>query len=135
MSRFLLVALVVVFLSVAGVALAGNSPSPSTAPAYGWVNPTPGGAPTFAAQDNMSSVRRVGTGHYCLASSTKFSGKVVAQLTTDLSLSHGKPGIAMLVADNTFCRKGEVAVATFQFVATGGLRLSNNIAFVADPEG
>ena len=133
MSRFYLLALVVTFFSVGGVGLAAPSADPTSA--YGLVNANAGRAPTFEEQDNMKSVRRVGLGRYCLLAAIPFDNKTIGQLTTDLTLSRGKPGVAMMQTGSKLCKSPELAVVTFQFTAGGRLRLSNQIAFAANPEG
>ena len=133
MSRFYPLALALTFLSVGGAAIA--APSADQTSTYGLVSANAGRAPTFAAQDNMKSVRRVGLGRYCLLPSIAFDQKTVGQLTTDLSLSGGRPGVAMLQSKSTLCHPPELAVVTFDFTAGGRLRLYNQISFIGDPEG
>ena len=133
MSRRLGPALVVILLAVVGVAVAAPSKDQTTV--YALVNANGGKPPTFATQDGMQSVRRVARGRYCLQPAVAFGGAVVAQLSTDLSLSGGRRGVAMFVSRASRCRSGEFGVATFQFAAGGRLTLSNQIAFVANPEG
>ena len=133
MFRRLALALVVVVLAVGGVAFA--APSKDLTSVYALVNANGGKAPTFATQDGMKSVRRVARGRYCLQPAVAFGGGVVALLTTDLSLSGGRRGVAMFLSAARGCRSGEFAVATFQVAAGGGLRFSNQISFAANPEG
>jgi len=133
MTRFSVLALVVAFLAVAGVGLAARSSGDTSV--YGLVNANGGRAPSFQTQGNMSTVRRVKLGRYCLLASVKFDNKPIAELTTDLSLSGGRPGIAILETASTLCHPTEVAVVTYEFTAGGRLRLSNAISFAANPEG
>ena len=133
MFRRSVIALVLFLLAVAGVAFA--APSKGLTSVYALVNANGGKAPTFATQDGMKSVRRVGRGRYCLQPAVAFGGGVVALLSTDLSLSGGRRGVAMFMSKAPRCRSGEFGVATFEFAAGGRLRLSNQISFIGDPEG
>ena len=133
MFRRSVIALLLFLLAVAGVAFA--APSKDQPSVYALVNANGGKAPTFATQDGMKSVRRVARGRYCLLPAVAFGGGVVALLSTDLSLSGGRRGVAMFMSKAPRCRSGEFGVATFEFAAGGRLRLSNQISFIGDPEG
>ncbi len=128
------------FVVLAGIVLAtaavgfSSRSSDNSAP-YALVNANKGNPPTLVASDGMQSVRRVGPGRYCLQSSTTFAGKVVGQVTTDLGLSGGSPGIAVIDTGARFCHATELAVVTYRFGTDGRLRLSNTISFIGDPEG
>jgi len=134
-SRRSLLALVVTFfaVAVAGVGFAGRTSGDTSV--YGLVNANGGRAPTFQTQDNMKGVRRVGLGRYCLLAAVAFDRRPVGQLTTDIDLSGGRRGVAVLQSTSKLCTPQELAVVTFQFAAGGRLVLSNQISFIGDPEG
>jgi hypothetical protein len=135
MMRFslFLIALGAIVLTVGGLGFAARS-ADTSAP-YGLVDATRGEQPTFDAQDNMTSVRRVGVGRYCLLAAVAFSDKTVGQVSVDLGLSGGNPGIAEIDTTSTSCQQDELAVDTFKVTNEGRLRLSNTISFIANPEG
>ena len=109
-----------------------------TTDAYALVDPSANGPgkPGFVFQQNMASVRRVGTGRYCLRSTLHFDEGPVALTTVDGPVQ-GR-GFALAVSDlwARYCsrRLHEAAVATF-IIINGHARPSNSVRFVADTIG
>ena len=127
MWRLTLLALVVSFLAVAGVGVAGRAADTSSP--YALVSAVPGSPPTFKVQDGMTSVRRVAVGRYCLLAAVKFDHQTIGQVS-----AADRPGFVVVDTSGKRCKPEELGVATYQLRA-GRLRLSNSISFAANPEG
>src|SRR5262245_44095055 len=117
MVRLSVLAVVAIVLAVAGVGLAVPPlPAPQF---YALVDANGGRAPTFVEQQNMSSVRRVALGRYCLLAALSFDQRTIGQVTVDSGLSGGRPGLATIVTTSKLCRAPELAVATYRFTPRG----------------
>jgi len=114
----------------------GTIESPNEA--YALVDPSANGPgkPGFVFQTNMASVRRVGTGRYCLRASVHFDHGPVALTAVD-GTPQGR-GFAAAISDlrARYCsrRLQEAAVATF-IIINGHARPSNTVRFVGDTLG
>jgi hypothetical protein len=113
-------------------------PNIDTTDAYALVDPNANGPgnPGFVFQQNMASVRRVGTGRYCLRASVHFDEGPVALTTVDGSTQAGRFAIAVSDLRARYCsrRRQEAAVATF-IIINGHARPSNRVRFVGDTIG
>jgi hypothetical protein len=109
-----------------------------TVDAYALVDPSAHGPgnPGFVFQQNMASVRRVGTGRYCLRSTLHFDEGPVALVAVDGTLPAGRFAVAVSDLRARYCsrRRQEAAVATF-IIINGHARPSNSVRFVGDTLG
>jgi hypothetical protein len=123
---------------IIGGQLAQASPTGDQAHAYGLVDPNidGNGSPGFAFEENMASVRRVSTGHYCLRSSVHFDHGPVVRVSVDGTAAPSRIAVAVSDLRASYCDKSrqEAAVITY-LVINGRARLSNTIRFVADALG
>jgi hypothetical protein len=109
-----------------------------TTDAYALVDPSANGPgnPGFVFQQNMASVRRVGTGRYCLRSTLHFDEGPVALVAVDGTLPAGRFAVAVSDLRARYCsrRRQEAGVATF-IIINGHARPSNSVRFVGDTLG
>ena len=141
-AALFMISLGVVLGATVSIATAGElaqaSPALDQSDGYGLVDPNIDGKgnPGFVFEENMASVRRVSTGHYCLRSRAHFDHGPVARVSVDGALASSGSAIAVSDLKAGYCDKSrqEAAVITY-LVINGRPRPSNTIRFVGDPVG